>query len=381
VPGSDSRTILISARDAGAAKSILPILRHGFHAPDFRCEVIAQGPAVDIFSSAGVSFTRFTSGTTSSRSSSTAVKMREEAREYLREIQPDAVITGQSAPDLGVDEALLAESTTPWTFTVQDVDGLVIPGFGALAPYFFVSKPSAAALTRKRADVQTVVVGSLRHASYGELNPRQLREEGRRLVPGGGDLVGFYGQPAWHLPGYRRTLERFAESLSTLPSPFTLLYRPHPKESDDDRARTHSILSDCGVPVLADPSPSVEMSLCAVDLVVVCYSSCGIDQVHLQRRSDRPLNVSMFLMFDENIRSNYLIECGVEAPPEIGQGLTRGLVQNLSSPRELTDALIQALVPAVRQTMWQSVHESVELASDAPAKVIAHIEHINWSSP
>ena len=307
--------------------------------------------------------------------------MREEAREYLREIQPDAVITGQSAPDLGVDEALLAESTTPWTFTVQDVDGLVIPGFGALAPYFFVSKPSAAALTRKRADVQTVVVGSLRHASYGELNPRQLREEGRRLVPGGGDLVGFYGQPAWHLPGYRRTLERFAESLSTLPSPFTLLYRPHPKESDDDRARTHSILSDCGVPVLADPSPSVEMSLCAVDLVVVCYSSCGIDQVHLQRRSDRPLNVSMFLMFDENIRSNYLIECGVEAPPEIAQGLTRGLVQNLSSPRELTDALIQALVPAVRQTMWQSVHESVELASDAPAKVIAHIEHINWSSP
>jgi len=381
VPGSDPRTILISARDAGAAKSILPILRHGFHAPDFRCEVIAQGPAVDIFSSAGASFTRFTSGTTSSRSSSTAVKMREEAREYLREIQPDAVITGQSAPDLGVDEALLAESTTPWTFTVQDVDGLVIPGFGALAPYFFVSKPSAAALTRKRADVQTVVVGSLRHASYGELNPRQLREEGRRLVPGGGDLVGFYGQPAWHLPGYRRTLERFAESLSTLPSPLTLLYRPHPKESDDDRARTHSILSDCGVPVLADPSPSVEMSLCAVDLVVVCYSSCGIDQVHLPRRSDRPLNVSMFLMFDENIRSNYLIECGVEAPPEIGQGLTRGLVQNLSSPRELTDALIQALVPAVRQTMWQSVHESVELASDAPAKVIAHIEHINWSSP
>jgi len=257
----------------------------------------------------------------------------------------------------------------------------VIPGFGALAPYFFVSKPSAAALTRKRADVQTVVVGSLRHANYGELNPRELREEGRRLVPGGGDLVGFYGQPAWHLPGYRRTLERFAASLRALPSAFTLVYRPHPKESDDDRARTHSILSDCGVPVLADPSPSVEMSLCAVDLVVVCYSSCGIDQVHLQRRSDQPLNVSMFLMFDENIRSNYLIECGVEAPPEIRQGLTRGLVQNLSSPRELTDALIQALVPAVRQTMWQSVHESVELASDAPAKVIAHIEHINWSRP
>lgn len=381
MPGSVQRRILISARDAGAAKSILPILRHGFQRPGFQCEVIAQGPAADIFSRAAIRFRRFASGTTSSRTSPTAGKMREEARDCLREIQPDAIITGQSAPDLGVDEALIAESTTPWTFTVQDVDGLVIPGFGMLAPYFFVSKPSAAVLTEQRADVKTVVVGSLRHANYGELNPGALREEGRRLMPGGGDVIGFYGQPAWHLPGYRRTLARFAESLRALPSPFTLVYRPHPKESADDRARTHSILSDCGVPVLADPAPSVEMSLCAVDLVVVCYSSCGIDQVHLQRRSDRPLNVSLFLMFDENIRANYLVECGVEAPPEIGQGLTRGMVRDLASPRALTDALTQALSPVARQTSWDAVHQSVELASDAPAKVIAHIEHINWSGP
>jgi hypothetical protein len=342
--------------------------------------VIAQGPAVDIFSRAGVPFHAFTSGTTSSRTSSTAAQMLREAREYLRAIQPDALITGQSAPDLGVDEALIAESTTPWTFTVQDVDGLVIPGFGTLAPHFFVSKPSAAALTRQRADVRTVVVGSLRHANYGELKPWTLREEGRRLMPGRHDVIGFYGQPAWHLPGYRRTLERFAESLRALPVPATLVYRPHPKETSEDRVRTHSILSDCGMPVLADPTPSVEMSLCAVDLVVVCYSSCGIDQVHLQRQADRPLNVSMFLMFDENIRSNYVHECGVEAPSEIQQGLTRGVVHDLSSPRVLTDAVTEALLPTARQAAWEAVHRSVELASDAPAKVIAHIEHINWSN-
>jgi len=307
--------------------------------------------------------------------------MLQEAREHLRDVQPDALITGQSAPDLGVDEALISESTIPWTFTVQDVDGLVIPGFGVLAPYFFVSKLSAAALTRRRADVETVVVGSLRHANYGELNPWMLREEGRRLIPSRHSVIGFYGQPAWHLPGYRRTLERFADSLRSFSQPVTLVYRPHPKETADDRARTHSILSDCGVPVLADPAPTVEMSLCAVDLVVVCYSSCGVDQVHLQRQADRPLNVSMFLMFDENIRSNYVAECGVEAPPEIEQGLTGGLVHDLSSSRVLTDALTEALSPRARQAAWEAVHRSVELASDAPAKVIAHIEHINWSNP
>lgn len=122
------------------------------------------------------------------------------------------------------------------------------------------------------------------------------------------------------------------------------------------------------------------MSLCAVDLVVVCYSSCGIDQVHLQRRADRPLNVSMFLMFDENIRSNYVHECGVEAPPKIEQGLALGVVHDLSSPRVLTEAVMESLSPAARQTAWETVHRSVELASDAPAKVINHIEHINWSN-
>jgi hypothetical protein len=380
VPGNPSRKILVSARDAGAAKSILPILTHGSASRRFTCDVIAQGPAVDIFTAAGISFRPFTSGTTSSRTSPAAEQMLREARALLHEIQPDALITGQSAPDIGVDEALIAESSTPWTFTVQDVDGLVIPGFGALAPYFFVSKPAAAALTRQRADVQTIVVGSLRHANYGDLQPWRLREDGRRLIRGAGKVIGFYGQPAWHLPGYRRTLERFADALSALTTPVTLVYRPHPKESAHDRQRTHSILSDRGVPVQPDPTPSVEMSLCAVDLVVVCYSSCGIDQVHLQRRSDRPLNVSLFLMFDENIRSNYVVECGVEAPSEIGQGLTRGLTTDLASPGQLTDALSEALTPAARETTWDTVQRMVELASDAPARVISHIEHIDWAS-
>jgi hypothetical protein len=342
--------------------------------------VIAQGPAVDIFTRAGIEIREFTSGTTTSRTSATADRMREEARRHIRDIQPDAIVTGQSAPDLGVDEAIIAEAKTRWTFTVQDVDGLVTPGFDTLAPYFFVSKPAAAALTKKRAQVETIVVGSLRHANYGELEPWALRTAGRQLIGATHDVIGFYGQPAWHLPGYRRTIKSFAESLAALPSDFTLVYRPHPKETESDRARTHSILSDCGVPFLPDPASSVEMSLCAMDLVVVCYSSCGVDQVHLQRQSNRPLNASLFLMFDENIRANYVVECGVESPPEIGQGLARGLTRDLSSPDVLVDALIEALTAAAKQSLWDAVHRSVDLASDAPAKVIAHIEHINWSS-
>src|SRR5205085_9441360 len=98
--------------------------------------------------------------------------------------------------------------------------------------------------------------------------------------------------------------------------------------------------------------------LCAADLVVVCYSSCGIDQVHLQRQSNCPLNASLFLMFDENIRSNYVVECGVEAPAEIGQGLAGGVTRDLASPRVLVDALAAALAPAAKQSMWDAVHRS-----------------------
>jgi len=137
-------------------------------------------------------------------------------------------------------------------------------------------------------------------------------------------------------------------------------------------------LSDCGVPFLVDPAPSVEMSLCAVDLVVVCYSSCGIDQVHLQRRADRPLNASLFLMFENDIRANYLAECGVEAPPEIAEGLTLGLTHELSSPRVLHNAVQLALSSTSKQTTWETIQRTVVPASAAPANVVAHIERIDW---
>jgi hypothetical protein len=137
-------------------------------------------------------------------------------------------------------------------------------------------------------------------------------------------------------------------------------------------------LSDRGVPFLTDPASSVEMSLCAVDLVVVCYSSCGIDQVHLQRRADRPLNTSLFLMFENDIRANYLAECGVEAPPEIAEGLTLGLTRQLSSPRVLRDAVHLALSSTSRQTIWETIQRTVVPASTAPANVVAYIERINW---
>jgi hypothetical protein len=379
VPGSAGRTILISARDAGAAKSILPILKHGFTDPSFSCEVVAQGSALQIFGEAGITVRPFVSPSSPSQASDAAGRILEEARRHLEDIKPDAIITGQSAPDVGVDEALVAVSNTPWTFTVQDVAGLITPGFGKLAPYFFVSKPSAASLTLQRADVKPIVVGSLRHANYAELDPCALRNDGRRLLGGGNtNLIGFYGQPAWHLPGYQRTLEQFADSLKALPCGVTLVYRPHPKESASDRAKTHSILNGRGVPFVADPAPSVEMSLCAMDLVVVCYSSCGIDQVYLQRQALSPLNVSLFLMFENDIRANYLTECGVEAPPEIREGLTLGLTDELSSPRTLVDAVTSALAPEAKERAWGTIQRTVAPASDAPAKVISHIEHINW---
>jgi hypothetical protein len=378
VRGSVTRKILISARDAGAAKSILPILKHGFTTPDFSAEVVAQGPAVRIFTDAGIAFRLFKTPPVSSPASTGADDLLDEARRTLDEIKPDAIITGQSAPDLGVDEAFVAVSTTPWTFTVQDVDGLITPGFGKCAPYFFVSRSSAAVLTQQRAGVEPIVVGSLRHSNYGELDPCVLRREGRRLIGADTAVLGFYGQPAWRLPGYQRTIEQFADCMKAFDVAVTLVYRPHPKETASDSARTHSILSDRGVPFLVDPAPSVEMSLCAVDLVVVCYSSCGIDQVHLQRRADRPLNASLFLMFEKDIRANYLVECGVEAPPEIAEGLTLGLTRELSSPQVLRDAVQLALSSTSRQTTWETIQRTVVPASAAPANVVAHIERINW---
>jgi len=368
--------VLVSARDPGAAKSILPILQHGQSDSSLDFTIIAQGAAVDIFGDAGFEVRPFNSPTVASPSSAGAERLLDEARDCLRQTQPEVILTGQSAPDIGVDEALIAVSTTPWTFTVQDVDGLITPGFGKLAPYYFVSTPFAAAATQKRAAVETFVVGSLRHANYGDLDPCVLRHEGRLLIGKDEPLIGFYGQPAWHLAGYARTLEMFAECLREVPAPFGLVYRRHPKETAADTARTHSIFSGRGVPLIADPASRVETSLCAVDLVAVCYSSCGVDQVHLQRQSQQPLNTSLFLMFEADIRANYLRECGVNAPPEIDAGLALGITRNLSSPRVLSDTVRRALRPETRRQTWELVHQQLTPAPAAPAKVVEHLARL-----
>jgi hypothetical protein len=122
------------------------------------------------------------------------------------------------------------------------------------------------------------------------------------------------------------------------------------------------------------------MSLCAVDVVAVCYSSCGIDQVHLQRQSQHPLNTSLFLMFEPDIRANYVRECGVEAPPEIGAGLALGVTCNLSSPRVLVDAVNGALLPSTRTQVWDAVHRQLTPAPEAPANVLEHIDRLTAAS-
>lgn len=374
--GRQAPAVLVSARDAGAARSILPVIQQGFARSRLSWTVVAQDPALGIFRDAGIPVSGFDAQACDVSDPDASRRLIEEATQTLSRIGPDTIVTGQSWPDVGVDEALLHVAAGRRSYTVQDVDGLICPGFGSLASHYFVRSEAAADLTRRRADVCPIVVGSLRHSGYGALKPVTLRAEGRRLIAAPGALIGFYGQPAWSFSGYRRTVEQLATALRDLRTAFTLVYRPHPRETDANRAAFHEIVAARGVRYVVDPNPSVEASLCAMDLVVVCYSSCGIDQVFLQRQAESPINTALFLMFEPDIRENYLKECGISAPLEVTQGLALGLTENLLSSTALRDAVESALTPDARSAAWGRIRQAVMPSDKAPVEVVAHIEHV-----
>ena len=104
--------LLISARDPGAAHSLLPVIRKALADERFDVSIAASGAAAEIFSRAGIPF---------HRCGAAAEALLAEADEALRRCSPDAVLVGLSGPDVGIDEALLPEERVEAAEVFQQV--------------------------------------------------------------------------------------------------------------------------------------------------------------------------------------------------------------------------------------------------------------------
>lgn len=359
----------MSARDTGAAAHLAEIVPSLKAATDIDLVLVADEPAFSHLIARGLLPRKFTGGSIETHDAPGVEKLRSAAQHILDKQKPDALLVGLSGPGLGIDEALLAEAPALPSYAVQDYPGWVVEGFGVKPRTFFVTDRLAAEMTSSRLDgCRTVVTGSAKHAAYARLDPQALRATGRVRLRATGPQVVFYGQPAWFLHGYARAIAGFAGALAGC-GDVALYYRPHPKESDAERTRMMAILSEKGLSPQFDPNESVEQSLSAADLVVTCFSSCGADQIHLQKRSSEPLGTVLYLFTESDLRRHHVAHAGSDVPPFA----TMDLAVLAAESGTLAADLRRALDPATSRAYWQRTRQMLPDPTSAPDVILATI--------
>jgi hypothetical protein len=234
---------------------------------------------------------------------------------------------------------------------LQDFWGEVNRFFGAGPDACLVLDDEAAALTATRSGLPTLKVGSPRHAAYSEIDAWDMRRRQRGMlnVPEDGLVVGLFGQGLHANPGYRRTLEAWcAAVLRTSAIP---VYKPHPRESEDDIAYTIALLERHNLNArIPKSSASIEEVICACDVVCAAFSNCLYDAAFLNHYSDKPLVSPLALFFDPDIIRYFQSIVNLVNFPY----LKFGLVEEVSKGEDLAKALEVALQSDRKRFYWNN---------------------------
>ncbi len=322
--------LLISARDPGAANHLLPVIRHLAGHPAFTIQVLAAPPADRYFDAAGLDFERVTED---------GERLRDRVRKGLARYRPDAVLTGLSGPDSGLDEVLLAACGDTPSFAYQDFWGDVNLAEGRAADCYLVRDAYAARLTERHHGLNAVVVGSTT-----ETRPTGLRLP-RRRPRSAAAQVAWCGQPLWGVSGYAATFRRFARQFNDA----TLLVKPHPKESA--RHCLHYRHLAPGPVVIWRGSLERLFERC--ELVASAFSNCALEQIAHNAGPGNRFSLPLQLLCDRRLRATYQEWTGIDRLPLAEQGLALGITAGSKLDASLSPTRLQRFRRASRQQLRQ----------------------------
>ena len=379
---SDSRIgkmrLLASANDPGAAYQLIEVLKRARETGRVEICVVAGATTLPIFERAGFSAKQAYAPRVNFQASKGEMESIGEARALIAEFLPDAILVGLSGPDRGIDEGLVACAGHRPTYAVQDFWGDVNPGFGSLSGTYFVLDEFAAGITQQRAPGSRVIVtGSARHAAMRGLDPLMLRKRYRAAldVPASALCAVFFGQPLWMLPGYALTLTRLSKGLVDFSKNVLFCYRPHPKESCSDAAKALHCLRRPGLDVKLYSNARMEASLCGADVMMTCYSSCGLDLSYISKFSKSPLGVMVFSMFEEDVRRFYRATTSLQRLPLVEQGMASIIEEQGDTEKILREACSEH----GRMQKWQAAVKDVRDLAGAAEQIVRTIMH-DWTS-
>lgn len=327
--------LLISARDAGAANNLLPVIQLAQQQPGLVLKVVAGHPADRIFRQAGLSIQAITD---------TSEQVLQQAQTLLDDFQPTRILTGLSGPNCGIDEALLALAGKTPSYALQDFWGDINKGFGEYADTYLVRDSYAAKVTRQRAQVSTFVTGAPARARMpGRLKQRLLsrRLRQRHRVNQTHRLVLLCTQPLWQQPGYHQTL---IDALEALPD-CHLLVRHHPRDTQTERHIMQRLLvRHCHTP-WSISEDRFEALLTASDLLLSAFSNCGLDMALMNTSNPAQAAIPLYLLHNPKLRRLYRDWTGLADHPLSALKISRTLVHR----NQLRSAMLQALQQGYRR--------------------------------
>lgn len=359
--------LLLSARDPGAAENIAELARCALGGDTFEVCMVAAEPALTLLRAEGLPVEA--AGLPDGHGPSEAADLLDSARAVAERVRPDAILCGLSGPGAGIDEALIAACRELPSYALQDFWGDVNWSLGRAADLYFVLDADAAALTRARHGVAACVSGMPKYAALSRLDHARLRTAARARygVADREALVGLFGQPLWHAEAYAEAVAEVAAAAAGLAGA-RLCFRPHPKDSPEDRRRAAGIAAASGAAFTIDDGPSAIHLLAACDVACTAFSSCGLDAVMLNRASAAPLGGVVYYL-PPALRSLCREFAGLDRMPTVHQG-----VALVADSREALAALLPtAIRPETRAALWRRAREVMPDPSGAAELILGRV--------
>lgn len=336
-------SILLTARDVGGAGHIVR-LADGLRAAGAAVELVGQGAAAQYFALRQTQFTEASNWLEQPLAEVSAGGLEPhliaKTCTNIKEQRFKAVICGVSAfHSDGIDELtmLAARQEGIPSFAMQDFWGDVKQVNGVSCDHYFVIDSIASKLTRKRIKSYVKIIGSPKHSYFSRINLSELRAKSRRHLQLDADdfVVGYFGQDLLKMNGYAQVIKDVAAAAKALGA--TLFYRPHPREDKAAVAATISLFKTASVqPILVDVGP-IEQPLAMSDAVISCFSTVGLDAIHLTRSAsflgpmviyaDYPPDIARYWRHHGKIDSLPLVETGVALQAKNGCELTQALAR------------------------------------------------------
>lgn len=362
--------ILMTARDAAAALHLIEIARAASKRADVVLEIATQAPATQYFRSAGIATHHIDLPATKNVHSEEGKALLTEASRLIRDIAPDAVLCGLSTPfDAGIDEALTARFRGP-KFVMQDFWGETNLSFGEPADLYFALDEEGVRLTEERHGLRAKAIGSPRHSAYASLDLGAIRrlERDRLNIREDVTVLGFFGQALHSIEGYWRTLQAWETAALSQPGPCLALYRPHPRESEEEALATIELLRKGGLKCIVSDAADVEHAILACDVVCSAFSNCTYDAAYLNYFSKDPLATPVSLIFEQGVISYFRRMVKLKEFPY----LKAGLVKAVRKPEDLSSALADAASPAGKARYWEQARRLAN-PTDASDRVLSEI--------